>query len=139
MSKPYILDLTPKLQHLNDANKEAFENYPNIAEMFPELFNTKLALEDEHVPNLDYNTLEVGHQLYTMYNKDGYFDNFLIEITHLYGGVLFFKYLEGPEKGVEDYMSNKCLLFEHWTYPKMVKILPGWQIESKCKKVQFIE
>ena len=107
--------------------------------MLPELYNTKLRLEDDHKPNLDYNTLEVGHQLYTMYDKDGYFTNVLIEITHLYGGVLFFKYLDGPEEGVEDYMSDKCLLFEHWTFPKMVKILPGWEITSKCERVQFIE
>ena len=139
MSKPYVLDLTPKLQHWNEVNKEAFENYPNIAKMFPELYNTKLRLEDDHKPNLDYNTLEVGHQLYTMYDKNGYFCDVLIEITHLYGGVLFFKYLDGPEEGVEDYMSGKCLLFEHWTYPKMVKILPGWEIESGCKRVKFIE
>ena len=139
MSKPYVLDLTPKLQDWNEVNKKAFENYPNIAKMFPELYNTKLRLEDDHKPNLDYNTLEVGHQLYTMYDKDGYFADVLIEITHLYGGVLFFKYLDGPEEGVEDYMSSKCLLFEHWTFPKMVKILPGWEITSKCKRVQFIE
>ena len=139
MSKPYVLDLTSKLQHWNEVNKEAFENYPNIAEMFPELYNTKLRLEDDHKPNLDYNTLEVGHQLYTMYDKNGYFADVLIEITHLYGGVLFYKYLDGPEEGVEDYMSGKCLLFEHWTFPKMVKILPGWEIISKCKRVQFIE
>lgn len=139
MSKPYVLDLTLKLQDWNEVNKEAFENYPDIAKMFPELYNTKLRLEDDHKPNLDYNTLEVGHQLYTMYDKNGYFTDVLIEITHLYGGVLFFKYLEGPEEGVEDYMSGKCLLFEHWTYPKMVKILPGWEITSKCKRVQFIE
>ena len=139
MSKPYVLDLTLKLQEWNKVNKEAFENYPDIAKMFPELYNTKLRLEDDHKPNLDYNTLEVGHQLYTMYDKNGYFTDVLIEITHLYGGVLFFKYLEGPEEGVEDYMSGKCLLFEHWTFPKMVKILPGWEITSKCKRVQFIE
>ncbi len=139
MSKPYVLDLTPQLQQWNEVNKEAFENYPDIAKMFSELYNTKLALEDDHKPNLDYDTLEVGHQLYTMYDKNGYFTDVLIEITHLYGGVLFFKYLDGPEEGVEDYMSGKCLLFEHWTYPKMVKILPGWEITSKCKRVQFIE
>ena len=139
MSKPYVLDLTPKLQEWNEVNKEAFENYPDIAKMFPELYNTKLRLEDDHKPNLDYNTLEVGHQLYTMYDKNGYFTDVLIEITHLYGGVLFFKYLDGPEEGAEDYMSGKCLLFEHWTFPKMVKILSGWEITSKCKRVQFIE
>lgn len=139
MSKPYVLDLTPKLQHLNEANKEVFENHPNIAAMFPEIYNTKLALEDDHVPNLDYNTLEVGNQLYTMYDKNGHFDEVLVEITHLYGGVLFFKYLEGPGEGVEDYMSSKCSLFEHWTYPPMVKILPGWEVESRCKRVKFIE
>lgn len=139
MNNPYILDLTPKLQYWNEVNKEAFENYPDIAKMFPILYNTKLRLEDDHKPNLDYDTLEVGHQLYTMYDKNGYFCDVLIEITHLYGGVLFYKYLEGPEEGVEDYMSNKCLLFEHWTYPAIVKILPGWEVESKCKRVKFIE
>ena len=65
MSKPYILDLTPKLQEWNEVNKEAFENYPDIAKMFPELYNTKLALEDDHKPNLDYDTMKVIlHQNY---------------------------------------------------------------------------
>ena len=139
MSKPYVLDLISKLKHWEEINKETSEKYPNLIEMFPILYNTKLALEDEHVPNLDYNTLEVGHELYVLYDKNGYFDKFLVEITHLYGGVIFYKYLEGPEKGVEEHMSNKSLLFENWTFPKIVKILPGWEIESRCKKVQFIE
>lgn len=111
---------------------------PDIVKMFPELYEKALRVEDDHVPNLNYDTLEVGHLLYTLYDKDGYFENVLIEITHLYGGVLFFKYLDGPEEGVEDHMSNKCLLFKHWTYPSMVKILPGWEAESRCKRVKFI-
>lgn len=139
MSKPYILDLTPKLHQWEEVNKEAFENFPDIAKMFPEVYNTKLALEDEHKPNLDYDTLEVGHQLYMLHDKNGYYGNVLVEITHLYGRVLFFKYLDGPDEGEEDYLPSKCLLFEHWTYPAKVKILPGWEVTSRCERVEFIE
>jgi hypothetical protein len=42
MNKPYILDLTPKLHQWEEVNKEAFENFPDIAKMFPEVYNTKL-------------------------------------------------------------------------------------------------
>lgn len=139
MSKPYVLDWTPKMQKWEQTIKKALETMPNIVEMFPELYERTVRLEDDHRPNLDYDTLEVGHLLYTLYDKNGYFEDVLIEITHLYGGVLFFKYLDGPEEGIEDHMSNKCLLFEHWTYPSMVKILPGWEIESRCKRIKFIE
>lgn len=140
MSKPYVLDLTPKMQKWEQITAKALEIMPDVIKMFPELYNKKaLRLEDDHVPNLNYNTLEVGHLLYTLYDKDGYFEDVLIEITHLYGGVLFFKYLDGPEEGIEHHMSSKCLLFEHWTYPAMVKILPGWEITSKCKRIKFIE
>lgn len=139
MSKPYVLDLISRMQKWEQENIEALETMPDIVAMFPELYNKALKLEDDHVPNLDYDTLEVGHQLYTLYDSNGYFGHVLIEITHLYGGVLFFKYLDGPGEGVEDYMSGKCLLFEHWTFPMIVKILPGWEMESKCDRVQFIE
>lgn len=138
MSKPYVLDLTPKMQKWEQTIAESLETMPDIVKMLPKLYERALRVEDDHVPNLNYDTLEVGHLLYTLYAKDGYFENVLIEITHLYGGVLFFKYLDGPEEGVEDHMSNKCLLFEHWTYPSMVKILPGWEAESMCKRVKFI-
>lgn len=139
MSKPYVLDLTPRMQKWEQTIAEALETMPDIVKMLPELYERTLRVEDDHTPNLNYDTLEVGHLLYTLYDKDGYFENVLIEITHLYGGVLFFKYLDGPEEGVEDHMSNKCLLFEHWTYPAMVKILSGWEAESRCKRVKFIE
>ena len=140
MSKPYVLDLTPKMQKWEQVTTEALEIMPDIIKTFPELYNKKaLRLEDDHVPNLNYDTLEAGHLLYTLYDKDGYFEDVLIEITHLYGRVLFFKYLDGPDEGEEDYLPSKCLLFEHWTYPAKVKILPGWEVTSRCERVEFIE
>lgn len=68
MSKPYVLDLISRMQKWEQENTEALETMPDIVAMFPELYNKALKLEDDHVPNLDYDTLEVGHQLYTLYD-----------------------------------------------------------------------
>lgn len=134
--KPYVLDITKNLREYEDSVCEAEKNYPAIVEMFPYLYKRKLALGDEHTNNIDYKSLEIGHGIYVWdSNINGMF---LCEVTMLYHTVMFFKWLEGPNKGKEDYYDKGCLLFQHWIFPMKVKSLQGWEISSNCKRVEFI-
>lgn len=91
------------------------------------------------LPNVDYDKLFVGARLYmnsAPFNSLSVtFDE--IEVTHLYGGVIFFKFLEGKHKGEEDYISKESLAMQINIYPKIVMKPACIDMVCDCDKTIF--
>jgi hypothetical protein len=112
-------DFTVWVNERYDMSKEEFERHMTWAdalekelgfELPTEFKRKKLKYEEDscmhRMPQVDYNKLFVGAHLYydtAPFDRLGTnFDE--IEVTHLYGGVMFFRILEGKRMGEEDFL-----------------------------------
>lgn len=94
------------------------------------------------IPNIDFSKLFVGARLW-------YDDAELmslsvkweeIEITHIYAGVAFYKYLTGPKAGgQEDYMQQKSLAAYLKVYPKIIYKPKGMNLTCDCPYTQILD
>lgn len=93
------------------------------------------------MPNVDYDKLYVGARLYmdeSDINELGCkFKE--IEVTHLYGGVMFFKWLEGKNEGKEDHYSKNSFGFMRMLYPKIIYKPSFKNFVCDCERTVFID
>lgn len=91
------------------------------------------------MPNIDFDKLFVGAHLYMdsteILSLRSIWDE--IEITHIYGGVVFYKFLEGKRRGEEDYMSKNALGMFTSIYPKVIMKPDCIEMECDCPRVIF--
>lgn len=90
------------------------------------------------MPNVDYEKLFVGARIYV--------DNSAImsigsnykeaEVTHLHGGVMFYKFIEGD--GEELHMDRYSFNFVRRTYPKIIVKPSFFDMVCYCEKTVFI-
>lgn len=120
--------------------KEEFGKSMELAKVFSP---DGVCYEEEHgayrLPNVDYDKLFVGARLYydtkPLDHLRVQFDE--IEVTHLYGGVMFFKVLDGECKGEEDFLPNKSFSFWRQVYPKVVMKPANVKMVCDCEKTLF--
>jgi len=60
-----------------------------------------------------------------------------IEITHIYGGVAFYKFLEGKRNGEEDYISKNTSGMFISIYPKIIMKPDCIEMECSCPRTIF--
>lgn len=140
-------DFTVWLNERYEESKKDFEKHfvlTNALKELPQWLNAiKLCYEERscmsRMTNIDYNRLFVGARLYmdsTQFGTIGCkFDE--IEITHLYGGVLFYKFLEGKHKGEENYIHKQSLAMYTHIYPKIVMKPSCIEMTCDCERTQF--
>ena len=137
--KAYTSDMRDWMRKFENESNELFEKMHELPEMFPQVFGKRVAFEQRGInPNIDFNTIEVGDELY-LYLAEGFGDYFKIKVTNKYLTVLFYKWLEGSNKGKEEYMDEGCYMFMKDLYPMIIKILPGWTVDCNCDKTIFVE
>ena len=137
--KAYTSDMRDWMRKFENESNELFEKMQELPEMFPQVFGKRVAFGQRGVnPNIDFNTIEVGDELY-LYLAEGVGEYLKIKVTNKYLTVLFYKWLEGPNKGKEEYMDKGCYMFMKDLYPMIIKILPGWTVDCDCDKTIFVE
>ena len=90
------------------------------------------------LPNIDYDKLFVGARIYidgskmmslgTKYKE--------AEVTHLYGGVMFYKFIEGD--GEELHMDRYSFNFSRRTYPKIIVKPSFFKMVCDCPLTVFV-
>lgn len=145
-------DFTVWLDERYNMSKEEFEQHMTWADGFEEKYGIELphelkpkALRYEEtscrnqMPQVDYDKLFVGARLYADSS-----DSLLsachwneIEITHIYGGVVFYKFLEGKREGEEAWSPKDSFGFRRLIYPKVVMKPACIEMECDCPKTIF--
>ena len=92
------------------------------------------------MPNVDYDKLYVGARLYMdESNLSDFGSRFKeIEVTHLYGGIMFFRWLEGKNKGKEEYLPKGSFGFMRTLYPKIIYKPPFKEFVCDCDRTIFL-
>lgn len=89
------------------------------------------------LPNIDYNKLFVGAKIYidaaalTALGRD--FKEAVV--THLYGGVVFYKFIDGE---TENHMDKDSFGFKRHVYPKVVVKPNFFEMVCDCDKTAFV-
>ena len=88
------------------------------------------------LPNVDYGKLFVGARIYISKLQLLFRNDFKeAEVTHLYGGIMFYKYI-GEEK---EYWSDKdSFHFMKMVYPKVVVKPDFFGMVCDCDKTKFV-
>lgn len=102
--------------------------------------------ESEHYPNVYLEDVKVGDHFYIYDCADGYVMSqhywLEIEITHIYGGVYFYKILDRPTNDSnwegERHFVEKSVLALRNIFPKRVVIAEGFEFTCECPRVEFI-
>lgn len=135
----YTADLREWMQKYEEDTETLLGKMSDLKEMFPQVFGKTVQYGySGPKPNIEYDTINVGDELY-LYAAEGIGDYLKIKVTHKYLTVLFFKWMEGQNKGKEDYMDKGCYMFMKDLYPMIIKILPGWEVDCVCNKTKFVE
>jgi len=146
-------DFTVWMDERYNMTKEEFEQHMTWADTFEEKYGIELPqglktktlkYEEEscanRMPQVDYDKLFVGAHLY-MDSSDlsslGPLCWDEIEITHIYGGVVFYKFLEGKREGEEDWSPKNSFCFMRQIYPKVVMKPACVEMECDCPRVIF--
>lgn len=89
------------------------------------------------LPMVDYDKLWVGARIYVDANAiSGGGCNFKeAEVTHLYGDVMFYKFINDE---IEYHMSKKSFNFMHKVYPKVVVKPDFFEMVCDCDKTKFV-
>lgn len=138
-------DFTVWLDERYNMTKEEFEQHMTWEKNYGfELPTPKqMRYEEEscmnQMPQVDYDKLFVGARLY-MGSSDSllstcHWDE--IEITHIYGGVVFYKFLEGKREGEEAWSAKGSFGFNRLIYPKVVMKPTCIEMECDCPRVIF--
>lgn len=131
----YIKDLVNVLKEVEKIQNSLLTSDLQINETFAQFFKKEIVLEDKKEPIISFNILEKGHELLMLNTKD---DNYYrIVISHIYSTVVFYKWLEGPDKGKEEYVDKSSYSFRLDIYPMIVKVPKGWAVKSLCNKVEL--
>jgi hypothetical protein len=90
------------------------------------------------MPNIDYDKLFVGARIYVddspiMSIGSRYKE---AEVTHLYGGVMFYKFIDGDCE--ELHMNRYSFNFFRRTYPKIIVKPSSFNMVCDCEKTTFI-
>lgn len=94
------------------------------------------------MPNIDFSRLFVGARLWyndakLMSLSDKWEE---IEITYIYAGVAFYKYLTGPKAGKqEDFIRRKSLSVYLSVYPKIIYKPKGMNLTCDCPFTQILD
>ena len=120
----------------------------DIKEIVNELFvkRKKFCYEQDHYPGIYTEDLQVGDRLYLFTGIDGYVMSTQywveIEITHLYGGVIFYKVVDRPTDDArwnnERHMEDGCISVKINLFPKKVVITKDYEFTCVCPRVEFI-
>lgn len=90
------------------------------------------------MPNIDYDKLFVGARIYVddspMMSIGSRYKE--AEVTHLYGGVMFYRFIEGD--GEELHMDRYSFNFIRRTYPKIIVKPNFFDMVCDCEKTVFI-
>lgn len=130
----YIKDLVNVLKEVEKIQNSLLTSDLQINENFAQFFKKEIALEDKKEPIISFNILEKGHELLMFNAKDAKY--YRIVISHIYFTVIFYKWLEGPDKGKEEYVDKSSYSFRLDIYPMIVKIPKGWVVKSSCDKIE---
>lgn len=148
-------DFTVWVNERYDMSKEEFERHMTWADTLegklkklgielPSTLKSKTMKYEEEscmnrMPQVDYDKLFVGARLYADSS-----DSLLsachwneIEITHIYGGVVFYKFLEGKREGEEAWSPKDSFGFRRLIYPKVVMKPACIEMECDCPKTIF--
>lgn len=126
-------------QVLNSLNK--------IPEDFIDLVPSKtMRYEEDHYPGVYLEDLKEGDRLYVYDCVDSYLISqhywLEIEITHIYGGVYFYKILDFPFEDdrwtKERHFVSGSILALKSIYPKKVVITKEYEFVCDCPRVEFI-
>lgn len=89
------------------------------------------------LPNVDYGKLFVGAKIYVdsaALSSCG--NNFKeAEVTHLYGGVMFYKFIDDEK---EHHMNKDSFNFNRTVYPKVVVKPNFFEMVCDCDKTTFV-
>lgn len=102
--------------------------------------------EQRHYENVYYEDIQEGDRLYAFDNRDGYMTEahywVEIEVTHKYGGVIFYKILNPPtedEKWLKErHFEKGSVMYLMNLMPKKVVINKGYNFVCCCPLVEFI-
>lgn len=139
LTQPFIIDIT----HFFDKQLKQFDNDPKkLCEFYKNNFQLdKVPYYGMHrngydstsdVSDITYNDLKVGDQLYWKRYKGLIFSWDIVEITHMYGYVIFFKSLSDNRTSyidcgadTADTVNENHNLPKHFFYPIEIK-KPSW-------------
>ena len=105
----------------------------------------KMTYDSAHYLKVYVEDLKVGDRLYLHTSDDGYVTSPYkwreIEITHLYGGVIFYKIVDNTDDSkhkAELHMENLSIAVLLNLYPKKVVITKDFEFYSHCPRLEFI-
>lgn len=147
-----ISDFTVWLDERYNMTKEEFEQHMTWADTLEERLGVELPAEFKlktlkyeeescmnRMSNVDYDKLFVGARLYAdssdLLLSVCQWDE--IEITHIYGGVVFYKFLEGKREGEETWTPKGSFGFMRQIYPKVIMKPACIEMECDCPRVIF--
>jgi hypothetical protein len=120
------------------------EEFKNLGLELPAELKSKVVKYEEEscmdrMPQVDYDKLFVGARLYADPSESllsaCHWDE--IEITHIYGGVVFYKFLEGEREGEETWSPKGSFGFMRLIYPKVVMKPACIEVVCDCPKTIF--
>lgn len=128
--------------------KEEFENSLLNKAPYAKVLSGNGYQYEEHsgvhkMPNVDFEKLFVGARLYKDDNRE--FVNFSepeyeeIEITHLYGHTVHFKWITGLHIGVEEYFDKDSFAAYLMVYPKVIYKPKGMNLNCYCEKTLILD
>ena len=149
-------DFTVWMNERYNMTKEEFEQHMTWADTLEErlgfelptelkskIMSKTLKYEEDscmnQMPQVDYDKLFVGAHLYADSSESllsvCHWDE--IEITHIYGGVVFYKFLEGKRKGEETWTPEGSFGFIRLIYPKVIMKPNCIEMKCDCPKTVF--
>ena len=131
---------------LEEFKKEYGVEDLSIVDLIGEERPRKYRYESEHYPDVYLEDVRVGDRLYIHSSVDGYLMTthywLEIEITHIYGGVYFYKILDRtnsePSWENERHFVEGSVLALRNIFPKKVVILEGFEFTCICPRVEFV-
>lgn len=139
--KKYTFDFRPTL--IEYEKRYSKDDVSTIETVFETKVPSKFSFEDEHRPNVFFEDLEVGHHLY-LWDDGPDFPGFKrdyrpyeIEITHIYGGVFFFKRVEF--EGIqEEWSPQSSFLATHMLYPYEIITTSKFEFATQCQSLKIV-
>ena len=139
----YIMDMR---RCLEESKREYTIEDPRITDLIGEERSREYRYESEHYPNVYLEDAKVGDHFYIYDSADGYMTSqhywLEIEITHIYGGVYFYKILDRPTvdpnwEGERHFVEGSMLALRN-IFPKKVVIVEGFEFTCECPRVEFV-
>ncbi|MBO4531453.1 MAG: hypothetical protein J5767_12550 [Paludibacteraceae bacterium] len=130
------MDLILSLEEKYGISKADFE-YRVIEQIYLRsliIKHPRFTFEDyKHSQNIPYHLLKEGHVLY-LYNTSTY-DYEEIVITHIYGGVVFYKKNNCKDDTIKHFEDNSFMF--NLLYPKVILKPSIMDLQCKCKLTEI--